>query len=627
MLRSNWRTARAGDRTGPVQSFELSATCTDRGSCATELQATFTRCAGAACAITFTPPRGLFRFEHQGFLELRNVLGVRLNGHGAIVVHHGNASFIRAVNCSNIALAGFEVHTTRPPHTLGTVVGPTCLRPPGSPNPETPATDFDRHPSHTAPSGPCNLTLRFDESLYPFPEADHSWLLRAEALLEWDSQAWLPTENGLDWINASNADGPNKDSDVPGIPITLLSDGVISLPDPGFGLAVGATVVLRHYAFGPWHSLLLEDCTNVSVEDVTLARGGGMGLLAIGCTDVSLARFGTNRGLTSPLDPVGARYPLATNADAIHLASCRGTVAVVDCFADGQGDDSLNVHSQYLLLRNASANCGDVNGSRCLMDLEGTSDSASLWDSPLHLRGGDHFILRDAETLGIKAEGVVTEVAPLVPKGTASPPRIRVTCSLLRGQGASFGSGDPFVDLSASPASVRVEGARFVNSRSSGAVLNCRNATVLRSHFANLSAAAFNIGSYWGAFSEAPLAANFSLGFNVVDWVAKGHRTITGGSWGGGSAIQITPGRSQRAGQVFSDISVQNSNFSLLVGDAAVSATAVDRLTVQGCVFAARVKPSQPVRITDSTGVSAQDNKCCLLQNGGVVSGCGQCAE
>ena len=89
--------------------------------------------------------------------------------------------------------------------------------------------------------------------------------------------------------------------------------------------------------------MVVGNSVDVVVRDVTIHTSPGMAVLAYNCTNVLLERV---RNIPAP-----GGAPIAGNADAMHLSSCRGNVAVRGCVADRQGDDGLNVHSQYGLVQ------------------------------------------------------------------------------------------------------------------------------------------------------------------------------------------------------------------------------------------------------------------------------------
>ncbi|HEV7301509.1 MAG TPA: right-handed parallel beta-helix repeat-containing protein [Tepidisphaeraceae bacterium] len=100
---------------------------------------------------------------------------------------------------------------------------------------------------------------------------------------------------------------------------------------------VGNVLVLtgfgRHYP-----GIVLSDCTNVSIENVTIHQAGGMGVLAQGCDGVRLNRV--------RVTPSGGRM-ISTYADATHFVGCRGLIEIEDCIFENQMDDPLNIHGVY----------------------------------------------------------------------------------------------------------------------------------------------------------------------------------------------------------------------------------------------------------------------------------------
>lgn len=86
----------------------------------------------------------------------------------------------------------------------------------------------------------------------------------------------------------------------------------------------------------------------VLVENVTVHRAGGMGLIVEDCADVTAKDF-------KVVLREGAESLITTTADATHFMGCRGTVRVEDCFFENMLDDSCNVHGVYAIVEGAPA--------------------------------------------------------------------------------------------------------------------------------------------------------------------------------------------------------------------------------------------------------------------------------
>ena len=96
--------------------------------------------------------------------------------------------------------------------------------------------------------------------------------------------------------------------------------------------------------FTVWHTfhyrpaILIENAVNTVLKNVTINSQPGMGIVAHRSRDIYI------NGLRV-VPSVGAH--LSTNTDATHFTSCKGTVRIENSVFDGQGDDSVNIHTFY----------------------------------------------------------------------------------------------------------------------------------------------------------------------------------------------------------------------------------------------------------------------------------------
>jgi len=89
-------------------------------------------------------------------------------------------------------------------------------------------------------------------------------------------------------------------------------------------------------------ALHFSSVDGVLVDNVTVHRAGGMGLIVEDCTDI------TARGFKVMLKE-GAKSLVTTTADATHFMGCRGTVHLENCLFENMLDDSCNVHGVYAI--------------------------------------------------------------------------------------------------------------------------------------------------------------------------------------------------------------------------------------------------------------------------------------
>ncbi len=110
-----------------------------------------------------------------------------------------------------------------------------------------------------------------------------------------------------------------------------------TLPKPGWILVAKGLNGNNRLAPG----VRLLDSENILVNNVTVHHASGMGLIAEGCTNVTLDAFRV-------VPKAGDGRMLSTNADATHFVGCRGKVLMQNCKFENQLDDATNIHGTYL---------------------------------------------------------------------------------------------------------------------------------------------------------------------------------------------------------------------------------------------------------------------------------------
>jgi hypothetical protein len=110
-----------------------------------------------------------------------------------------------------------------------------------------------------------------------------------------------------------------------------------ALPKPGWILV--AKGLNGNNRLAPGVRLLASE--NILVNNVTVHHASGMGLIAEGCTNVTLDAFRV-------VPKAGDGRMLSTNADATHFVGCRGKVLMQNCKFENQLDDATNIHGTYL---------------------------------------------------------------------------------------------------------------------------------------------------------------------------------------------------------------------------------------------------------------------------------------
>lgn len=141
---------------------------------------------------------------------------------------------------------------------------------------------------------------------------------------------------------------------------------------------------LELYIWHTFHSrpaILIENAKNTLLEDITIHSQPGMGVVAHRSENIHI-----NRMHVVP----SAGSHMSTNTDAVHITSCKGLVRIENSVFDGQGDDSLNIHTYYHSIeKNDGCACTTV-----LRAPTGTHSQTSDYPDP-----GDILELTDMESL------------------------------------------------------------------------------------------------------------------------------------------------------------------------------------------------------------------------------------
>ncbi len=154
----------------------------------------------------------------------------------------------------------------------------------------------------------------------------------------------------------------------------------------------------EYYTIHTYHSrpaILIERCKNIKLKDITIHSQPGMGIVGNRCENILLS------GL-SVIPSAGDRW--STNTDATHFTSMKGTLRYENCRFEGQGDDSVNVHTYYHAITEK------LSDFECIIqEKTPTGTHAQTLDYP---DKGDILELTDIKTLQAVDKFKVIEVYP-----------------------------------------------------------------------------------------------------------------------------------------------------------------------------------------------------------------------
>ena len=240
------------------------------------------------------PQRIMFnpKFEYTRGISFAGQNGTRVEGYGVTLMVDGFMEPVSVRDCENVTVCGIRIDHKRKPYSRGIV----------------------REVSDVDESGRRECLIEFDADC-PIGEATPLFL----RFLFFNTDTY---ENiYVDVKDYSYVD----------------SHHVRFIVENAWKMHYGT----EFYTVHTYHSrpaILIENATNIVLEDVTIHSQPGMGVVGNRSENITLHRL-------SVVPSVG--HHLSTNTDGTHFTSIKGLLRIENCVFEGQGDDFVNVHSYY----------------------------------------------------------------------------------------------------------------------------------------------------------------------------------------------------------------------------------------------------------------------------------------
>ena len=317
-------------------------------------------------------PKGTYLFTPTSgtILSFNSYQRLTVEGNGSLLKFSGNAQPFTFAACSDLQFADLRIDWQDPPFSQGQV--------------------------QSVAGWQVDIALDPDYRNYP--------IASVEAIGQYARATKLPAPKGIDsYYNVASIQRVSPEL----VRLTLKKQ----LP-----LTAGMCVVLRHRVYGS-NAVVLRKCVNSRIFGVTIHTAPGLGLVALGCTDIALATF----AVTPP--PDSSRY-MSTCSDGSHFVDCRGTLSLSHCTFLGMGDDAVNVFASYWKVEESYAGICHVSAR--------SHSPIGDWQLP---RAGDTLQFVDATTLAplqqatIKGTSLAGSNAILTTSGTGVAPRGALVCN------------------------------------------------------------------------------------------------------------------------------------------------------------------------------------------------------
>jgi len=500
-------------------------------------------------------PEGRYTLRADGNPKTRGVLfpvsnvnGLTIEGQGAELMMSGKAAIFFFEECQNIAVKGLTVDWERPPFSQGTVIAST----------------------------PNSFDIQIEDN-FPVEGGEP-----VGAFMSYDPVTRLPDGKNLDVYKAVER------TELVG-PQLLRVHLNRHIPVP-----VETLLVLRHEVYGA-NVLRFDRCSDVSVSDVTVYSGPGMGLVARITTNISLKHFNVL------VRPDSGRL-MSTTADATHFSGCKGTVSLEDCTFEGMGDDGVNIKSGlYLMVRKRL----DDHTVLCQHNLK-------MPDLPDE---DDILEMSHMDTLLPFASGKVK--AAEIDLGSENLHRISFAQELP----AELHEGDVLGNASR-VAALRMRNCTVRADRSRGVLCQTRDAIIENCTFRNCRSAGVLVLTETTYFHESIGTRNVTVRGNLIENCNLSPTRTEGAlavlAWLPGNAYPPKPG-------VHRDVIFENNRI-INTANSAIFAVGVDGLTIRGntiekaCEMPTRENGRNAISVMNSARVVIESNTIDpKLQGAGMV--------
>jgi hypothetical protein len=239
-------------------------------------------------------------------LLLDGLSSFTVDGRGSDFVFHESIMPIALVHCASITLKNLSIDYATPHIIQATVVSANSS-----------AVDLQMGPEdkYTVENGHIDIM-------------GENWQMMAKSSLEFDAKtrgvAWNTGDNWSFYKTTAQSIGPG----------VVRVTGLQHQPKQGNILVLWSGDRLNP-------AIWVSESRDVSVSNVTVHSGQGMGFIAQKSENIHLDRF--NVSLRA-----GTHRYVTTIADAVHFSNCKGIITVEHGLFENMLDDGINVHGSYL---------------------------------------------------------------------------------------------------------------------------------------------------------------------------------------------------------------------------------------------------------------------------------------
>ncbi len=281
-------------------------------------------------------------------LLLSNMHRIRLVGHGATLLCHGQLSPLALVDSTHIAVDGLTIDYSPTHNGEGVILQST----------------------------PEWVDVSVDKAKYPCK-------IQEERLFFWNGEEYTPYFGAIEFDADTRRTAYRTGDTFRSKKQEEITEGVIRFHGTFDPLpTVGNFLTLR---FSPriHPGILTHHCEDVSLDNITLHNTCGLGVLTQFSRNLHYSRIAMR-----PNEAAG-RHVTSCHDDGLHFSNNSGKIIVDGCRFHGLMDDPINVHGTALRIR-------EITGKRSLVAEFAHGQSAAF---PLWAKAGDEVSLIEHNTM------------------------------------------------------------------------------------------------------------------------------------------------------------------------------------------------------------------------------------
>ena len=373
-------------------------------------------------------------------LLLSNMRHIRIAGHGAQLVCHGQLSPLALLDSRHIAIDGLTIDYSPAHNGEGTVLQAT----------------------------PEWVDVAVDRAKYPYR-------ILKDRLFFWNGEAYTPYFGAIEFDAATRRTAFGTGDRFRSKRQEEIREGVLRFYGSFDPLPTAGNYVTLRYSPRIHPGILVHHCEDVSLKDITLYNTCGLGILSQFSRDLKYT------GITMRANEATGRRVVSCHDDGLHFSNNSGFITVESCYFHGLMDDPINVHGTALRIR-------EITGG-CSLTAEYAHEQSAAF--PLWAEAGQEVSFIEHMSMHSLGTAIV-ESYELLPGGS---------CSLVFAGGlpSELKPGDALENLSRTPR-VAIRDCYFGSCRARGILVSTPGQVVIENNVFESSGCAILIpgdANYW----------------------------------------------------------------------------------------------------------------------------------